>query len=102
MLDLELREEFGEHFVIEVGTVVCDNPFKTAVPTDKIMLDESSHNILGNRCKRGCFYPLCEIVNCHKNETMSIGSGGLDFSNHVNAPLLHPKFYSDIFSTRIL
>ena len=51
MLDLELREEFGEHFVIEVGTVVCDNPFKTAVPTDKIMLDESSHNILGNRCE---------------------------------------------------
>src|ERR1051325_10149871 len=86
MLDLELRAEFSDHFVVEIRAVICDNPFGNSIPTDKIMLNESSHNILGNRCKRGCFYPFGEIVNCHKDETMSIGSGGLDFSNHVNAP----------------
>src|ERR1044072_6943100 len=86
MLNLELRTEFGDHFVVEIIAVICDNPFRSAIPTDKIMLDKSRHNILGNRCKRGCFYPLGEIVNCHKDETMSVRSGGLDFSNHVNAP----------------
>ena len=77
MLDLELRAEFDDHFVVEVGTIVCDNPFGDVVSTYEIMFDESSHDILGNRCKRGCFYPLGKIVNCHKDETMSVGSGGL-------------------------
>src|ERR1043165_6615608 len=56
MLDLELCAEFGDHLVVEIGTVICDNLFGSAIPTDKVMLDESSHNILGNRCERGCFY----------------------------------------------
>ena len=86
MLNLELRAEFGDYLVLEVGTIVCDNYFGDAVPADEIMFDESSHDILGNRCERGCFYPFGEIVNSHKDETVSIGSCGLDFSNHVNAP----------------
>ena len=28
---------------------------------------------------------FCEIIDSDKNEAMSIGSGGLDLSNHVNA-----------------
>src|ERR1051325_9458908 len=85
MLNLELHAEFGDHFVIEVGTVVCDNSFGDAVSTEKIMLDESSHNILGNRCEGGCFYPFGKVVNCNEDEMMSVGSGGLDFSNQVDA-----------------
>src|ERR1051325_10666652 len=86
MLDLELRAELGDHLVVEIRAIICDNPFRSAIPIDKIMFDESSHRILGNRCKRGCFYPLGEVINCHKDETVSVGSCGLDFSNHVNAP----------------
>src|ERR1044072_1762155 len=86
MLDLELRAEFGDHLVVKIRAIICDNPFGSAISTDKIMFDESSHYILGNRCERGCLYPLGEIVNCYKDETMSVGSCGLDFSNHVNAP----------------
>src|ERR1044072_7596592 len=86
MLDPELRAEFGDHLIVEIRAVICDNSFRSAKRTDEVMLDESSHNILGNRCERGCFYPLGEIVNFHKDETMSVGSCGLDFSNHVNAP----------------
>src|ERR1043165_4533051 len=71
MLDLELRAEFGDHLIVEIRTVICDNPFRGTIPTDKIMFDESSHNILGNRCERGCLYQLGEIVNCHKDETVS-------------------------------
>src|ERR1051325_7913309 len=86
MLDLELRAEFSDHLVVEIRAVICDNPFGSVVPTYKIMLDESSHNILSNRCERGCFYPLGKVINRHKDGTMSVGSGGLDFSDHVNAP----------------
>src|ERR1051325_4891801 len=86
MLNLELRAEFGDHFVIEIGTIICDDPFGDVVPTYKIMLDESSHNIFGNRCERGCFYPFGKVINNNKDEPMSIRSGGFDLSNHVNAP----------------
>ena len=86
MFNLELRAEIGDHFVIEIGTIVRDNPFGDSIPTNKIMLDESSHNILGNRCERGCFYPFGKVINSNKDEMMSIGSGGFDLSNHVNAP----------------
>ena len=86
MLNLELRAEFGDHFVIEIGTIICDDPFGDVVPTYKIMLDESSHNILGNICERGCFYPFGKVIDNNKDETMPIRSGRLDFSNHVNSP----------------
>ena len=86
MLYLELHAEFGDHFVIEIGAVVGDNPFRDAIPTNEIMLDESSHDILGNRCERGCFYPFGKVINSDEDETMSIRSGGFDFYNHVNAP----------------
>src|ERR1044072_9566499 len=86
MFNLELRAELGDHLVVEIRAVSCDNPFRSAIPTDKIMFDKSSYNILGNRCERGCFYPFGEIINCHKDETVSVGSSGLDFSDHVNAP----------------
>src|ERR1044072_2781302 len=76
MLNLELRAEFDDHFVVEIRAVICDNTLRIAILINKIRLDKSSHNILGNRCKRGCFYPFGEIVNCHKEETMSVGSGG--------------------------
>src|ERR1051325_5944445 len=50
------------------------------------MLNESSHNILGNGRERGCFYPFGKVINCNKDETVSIGSDRFDFSDHVNAP----------------
>ena len=51
MFDFELRAEFRNHSIIEIGTIFCDNPFGDALPTNKIMLNEPSHNILGNRSK---------------------------------------------------
>src|ERR1051325_8552313 len=86
MLDVELLADFCDHLVVEIRAIICDNPFGSAIPTDKIMFDEWSHYILGNRCERGCLYPFGEIVNFHKDETVSVGSRGLDFSDHVNAP----------------
>ena len=85
MLDLELRAEFGDHLVVEISTIVCDNPFGEAVSADEIMFDESSHDILGNRCVRGCFYPLGKLINIDEDEPVSIKSSRFDFANHVNA-----------------
>ena len=51
MLDLELHAEFSNHGVVEISTIFYDNPFRYAIPTDKVMFDELGHNILGNRGK---------------------------------------------------
>ena len=48
MFDLELRAEFSDHGIVEIGTIVSDDPLRDAISIDKVMLDESSHHILGN------------------------------------------------------
>ena len=58
VLDFELHVEFHDHSVVEIGTIVLENSLGDAIPTDKVMLDEPSHNILGNGSKRDCFNPL--------------------------------------------
>ena len=86
MLYLELRAGFGDHLVFEIDTIVYDNPFEDVVSANEIMFDESSHDILGNRCERGCFYPLGKVIDSNEDETMPIRSSRFDFSNHINAP----------------
>ena len=49
MLDLELHAELGDHSVIEIGTIICNDSFGNTVPTDKVLFDESGHNVLGDR-----------------------------------------------------
>ena len=41
MLDLEMHAEFCDHSVVEISTIVCDNPFRDTIPTYKVMLNES-------------------------------------------------------------
>ena len=36
MLDLELHAEFRDHSVVEVSTIVLDNPFVDAISTDEV------------------------------------------------------------------
>ena len=63
MLDIELRAEFGDHRVVEFGTIICDDSLGDTLPVDKIMFYEPGDHILGNRGERGCFNPFCEVVN---------------------------------------
>ena len=51
MLDLELCAEINDDCVVEIGTIVCDNPLGDAIPTDKVMFDEPGDHILSNRGK---------------------------------------------------
>ena len=86
MLDLELSAKFGNHSIGKVSPIVGDDPFGDTITIDEVVFDESGYHVLGDWGKGGDFDPFGEIINSDKNEEMSIGSSGLDLSNHVNAP----------------
>ena len=73
IINLELLAQSGDHSIVQICTVVSDNPIGDAVPADEVLLDEAGNNILSNRCKGSFFDSLGEVVNGHQNEAMSIG-----------------------------
>ena len=86
MLNLELLAQSGDHSVVQVCTVVRDDPVGDTIPAYEVLLDEAGNHIFCNRGEGSCFDPFGEIVNGNQDEAMSIGCRGLDLSNHVNAP----------------
>ena len=85
MLDLELLTEFGDHYIIEICTVVSNDSLRHTILTNQVILDKSHHDILGNSSKRGGLNPLREVINGHQDEAMPIGSGRYNLSDHVNS-----------------
>ena len=65
MLNLELLAQGGDHSVIQVCTIVCNDPLRDTVTTGEILLDEPGDNILGDGRERSCLHSLCKIVNGH-------------------------------------
>ena len=53
MLNLELLAQGGDHSVVEICTIVSDDPFWDTVPENTVFLDETGNNILGNRGEGG-------------------------------------------------
>ena len=51
VLNIELRAKLRDHSIVKIGTIVHDDPFRDSIPTDKVILNETSHNILGNENK---------------------------------------------------
>ena len=88
VLDIKLRAEFSDHIVVEISTIIRNDSLMDAISTDKVMLDEPSHNILGNRGKRGYFNPLCKVIDGDEDKVISVRDSGFNLSNHVNAPIL--------------
>ena len=86
VLDLELHAEFCDHSIVQISTIVRDNPFGDAIPTYKIMLNKLDHNISCNRGKQGCSNPLGKIVNGDEDDTIPIRRSRPNLSNHINAP----------------
>ena len=86
MLNFELSAKFRNHSIIEIGSIIGDDPFRDTILAYEVVSDESGYHILCDRGKRSGFDPLGEIINSDQNEAMSIGSGWLDLSNHVKAP----------------
>ena len=86
MLNLELRAEFCDHSINRIGTIFSDDPFKDAIPIDKVVFNEPSHNTLGNRSKRVCFNPLSEVINRYQDGMMPIRSNRLNFYKIISMP----------------
>ena len=49
VLYLELFAELSDHLIIQIGTVVCNNPLRDAISTDQVVPNEPCHNSLGYR-----------------------------------------------------
>ena len=73
MINLELFAQSGDHSIVQICIVVCDDPVGDAVPAYEVLLDEAGNHIFRNRGKGSCFDPLGEIVNSDQDEAMSIG-----------------------------
>ena len=48
MLDLELLAQSGDHSVVQICTVIHDNPVGDTIPAYEILLDEAGNHILCN------------------------------------------------------
>ena len=86
MLNLDLLAQSGDHGVVQVCTIVSNDPVGDTVPTNQVLLDEAGNYILCNGGEGSSFDPLGEVINGHQNEAVSIGGCSLDLSNHVDSP----------------
>ena len=48
MLDFELSTKFHNHSIVEVGSIVSDNPFGDTTMAAEVMLDKPGYNVLGD------------------------------------------------------
>src|SRR3954463_11378502 len=63
MFDIELCTELSDHLIVQIGTIISDDSFGDAIPTDEVVFNESSYHVLGYGGERSSFYPFSEIVN---------------------------------------
>ena len=45
MLDLKLRVELNDHYIVEIGTILFDDPFRDAITIDQVVFDEPGNHI---------------------------------------------------------
>ena len=86
MLYLELLGELGDHIIVEICTIIRNNPLWYTIPTDQVMPNKPCHNVLGHGSKGSCFNPLRKVINSYQDETMSVGCRRSDLADHINAP----------------
>src|SRR3954469_21839499 len=86
VFDLEGLTKFLHHLVIEIRSIISNDLLRNPITTDYVVLDKASNHLFGNIRIRCSFNPLGEVIDGDQNETMSIGSGRLNLSNHINAP----------------
>ena len=65
MLNLELLAQGGDHSVVEIFTIVSDNPFRDTIPANEILLNEASNHILCNGGVESCLDLFGEVINSH-------------------------------------
>ena len=97
MLYLKLFAELGDHRIVEICTVVRNDPPWYTVLTDQIMLNKPRHDVLGYYSKGSCLDPLCKVINGFQNEAMPVRRSRSDLADHVDAPHCKgPRRYQNI------
>ena len=46
MLDLELLAQGDDHSIVQVCTIICDDPLRDTILTDEILFNKPGYNIL--------------------------------------------------------
>lgn len=72
------------HFFPKVTPLITYQLMWRIIPTYDVIDDEFFHIFQGNFIIESCFYPVCQVVNCHKNIFMTIGSLWCYPSTYVN------------------
>ena len=63
MLYLELLAELSDHLVIDIYTIVRNDPLWYTVSTNQIMPNKPCHDVLGYGSKGSRFNPLRKVIN---------------------------------------
>ena len=86
MLYLEMFTELGDHCVVEIHTIVSNNPLWYTISTDQVVSNKPCYDILGYCSKGSYLNPLCEVINCYQNEAMPVRRNRSDIVDHINTP----------------
>ena len=82
MLDFEILTQLFHHFVVEVGSIISNDPFRNTVSTDDLVLDKPGNHLLGDVGVGSSLYPLGEIIDGNEDESMAIRRCRLDATDH--------------------
>ena len=97
MLYLELFAEFGDYLIVEICTIVRNDPLGYTIPTNQSMPNKPCHDVLGHCSKGSCFNPLRKVINSYQDETMPVGCRRSDLTDHINPPYCkRPRCRQDI------
>ena len=72
MLNIEIITQLLYHFVVQIRSIVCNDPARDTIAADDLVLDELDHHLLGHIGVGRGFDLLGKIVNGHKDKTVPI------------------------------
>ena len=65
ILYLKLFAELGDHYVVEIHTIISNNPLWHTISIDQIVSDKLRHDVLSNRSKGSCLNLFHEVIDGH-------------------------------------
>lgn len=73
-------------FVVQIGSIICDDAFWLTISANDLIFQEAGYCFTRNTCIRSCFNPFSKVIDSHKNVLMSIRRFWVDRPDHVNTP----------------
>ena len=86
MNNLKLLTYLSHQMTAEICTVINNDGFCHSKSAYQIVADKIGYHFLGYRLVRGCLHPLGEIINGNQNESVSIRSGWIYWTDDIHSP----------------